>query len=203
MLSCFDVANYFLVLVDRNAGDSITHLKLQKLLYFAQGVSLALKGKPLFKEELKAWNYGPVVPSIYSQFKIFDSNTIPLPAEMDFDIYSQSTKELIFKTYSIYGEHSASYLLQVSHDDHLSWREAYNSLDKTLDTDLIKKDFIKYINNKEFEISEIDIAKIVQAEDEWWMNYDSGEPVEDITEEVNKRIDIFVDDGEKYISALV
>ncbi len=26
VLSCFDVANYFLVLVDREAGDSITHV---------------------------------------------------------------------------------------------------------------------------------------------------------------------------------
>lgn len=31
-ISCFDVANYFLVLVDREAGDTITQLKLQKLI---------------------------------------------------------------------------------------------------------------------------------------------------------------------------
>ncbi len=41
-ISCFDVANYFLVLVDREAGDTITQLKLQKLIYFAQGIHLAL-----------------------------------------------------------------------------------------------------------------------------------------------------------------
>ncbi|MCC8461835.1 MAG: hypothetical protein LN546_01290 [Rickettsia endosymbiont of Ecitomorpha arachnoides] len=41
-LSCFDVANYFLVLVDREAGDIISQLKLQKLVYFAQGIHLAL-----------------------------------------------------------------------------------------------------------------------------------------------------------------
>jgi uncharacterized phage-associated protein len=40
ILSCFDVANYFFVLVDREAGDTITQLKLQKLIYFAQGVML-------------------------------------------------------------------------------------------------------------------------------------------------------------------
>lgn len=53
-ISCFDVANYFLVLVDREVGDTITQLKLQKLIYFAQGVHLALFNKPFFEEEIEA-----------------------------------------------------------------------------------------------------------------------------------------------------
>ena len=52
ILSCFDKANYFLVLVDREAGDTITQVKLQKLIYFAQGVSLALLDRPLFNRPL-------------------------------------------------------------------------------------------------------------------------------------------------------
>ncbi|KJV52294.1 hypothetical protein OTSGILL_1633 [Orientia tsutsugamushi str. Gilliam] len=42
----------FLVLVDREAGDVITQLKLQKLVYFAQGVHLALFDKPLFLKKI-------------------------------------------------------------------------------------------------------------------------------------------------------
>ncbi|CAM79355.1 hypothetical protein OTBS_0289 [Orientia tsutsugamushi str. Boryong] len=53
LLSCFDVASYFLVLVDREAGDVITQLKLQRLVYFIQGVHLALFDKPLFKEDIR------------------------------------------------------------------------------------------------------------------------------------------------------
>ena len=40
---------------DIKAGDSITNLKLQKLVYFAQGVSLALNNKAL--EEIQAWQH--------------------------------------------------------------------------------------------------------------------------------------------------
>jgi len=47
-LSPFDVANWFTCSLDREAGDSITHLKLQKLLYYAQAWSLALNGIALF-----------------------------------------------------------------------------------------------------------------------------------------------------------
>ena len=36
-LAAFDAANYLLILVDREAVDSINHLRLQKLLYFTQG----------------------------------------------------------------------------------------------------------------------------------------------------------------------
>jgi len=36
-LTALDVANYLLILVDREAVDSINHLRLQKLLYFTQG----------------------------------------------------------------------------------------------------------------------------------------------------------------------
>ncbi|MCC8462499.1 MAG: hypothetical protein LN546_04970 [Rickettsia endosymbiont of Ecitomorpha arachnoides] len=50
LLSCFNVVQYFLILVDRELGDTITQLKLQKLIYFAQGSHLALFDEPLFKE---------------------------------------------------------------------------------------------------------------------------------------------------------
>ncbi|WP_231840734.1 Panacea domain-containing protein [Orientia tsutsugamushi] len=52
-MSRFDVASYFLVLVNREAGDVITQLKLQRLVYFIQGVHLALFDKPLFKEDIR------------------------------------------------------------------------------------------------------------------------------------------------------
>ena len=42
MISCFNVARYFLAQVDEDAGDSLTNLKLQKLVYYAQGFHLAL-----------------------------------------------------------------------------------------------------------------------------------------------------------------
>ncbi len=54
------------LLVDREAGDVITQLKLQKLMYIAQGIHLALYDAPLFKEEIEAWQHGPVVRELYS-----------------------------------------------------------------------------------------------------------------------------------------
>ncbi len=55
MLTCFDVADYFLSRCDEDSGDAISNLKLQKLVYYAQGFSLALLGEPLFQNKMEAW----------------------------------------------------------------------------------------------------------------------------------------------------
>ena len=60
MLSCHDVAKYFLALTDEDAGDLISNLKLQKLVYYAQGFHLALFDTPMFGEPIEAWTHVPL-----------------------------------------------------------------------------------------------------------------------------------------------
>jgi hypothetical protein len=52
-------------------GASISHLKLQKLMYYAQGWGLVFLKAPLFDEEPEAWVNGPVYRSVYNKFKGF------------------------------------------------------------------------------------------------------------------------------------
>lgn len=56
--TAIEVARYFLALQDEDAGEGISNLKLQKLLYYAQGIYLAMEGKSLFPERIEAWTYG-------------------------------------------------------------------------------------------------------------------------------------------------
>ena len=56
MATALQIADWFAGAIDREAGDSITHLKLQKLVYYAQAWFLALNDKPLFEEEMQAWH---------------------------------------------------------------------------------------------------------------------------------------------------
>jgi uncharacterized phage-associated protein len=63
------IANYFIQSVDTDSGDNITHLKLQKLMYFAQAWYLANINKVLFDEDMQAWAHGPVTPSIWHKYK--------------------------------------------------------------------------------------------------------------------------------------
>src|SRR5258708_10309168 len=54
------VANYFLE-KSWEEGKSVDPLKIQKLVYFANGWHLGLYGSPLIDEEVRAWTYGPVI----------------------------------------------------------------------------------------------------------------------------------------------
>lgn len=63
------VANWFINFVDRDAGDTITHLKLQKLIYYAEAWFLAHFDRSLIEEDLQAWTHGPVSPSVYAHYK--------------------------------------------------------------------------------------------------------------------------------------
>lgn len=73
--SADDVARYIIWFAHEH-GSSITNLKLQKLLYYAQGWHLAIYDKPLFSDRIEAWVYGPVVPDIYSKYQKYSYRNI-------------------------------------------------------------------------------------------------------------------------------
>jgi len=50
-------------------GDNLTNLKLQKLLYYSQAWYLALNDETLFSDDIEAWVHGPVVSSVYQEYK--------------------------------------------------------------------------------------------------------------------------------------
>jgi uncharacterized phage-associated protein len=88
MKSAQEIACY-IVRFFQDAGDPISNLKLQKLLYYVQGWHLAFKGECAFPDRLEAWVHGPVQPGIYGSFKhnrwcpiVEEVSKTELPAEM-------------------------------------------------------------------------------------------------------------------------
>lgn len=66
----------------------ISNLKLQKLLYFIQAYFVALTDShtPCFEERIEAWDFGPVVPVAYNEYKAYGSADIPyIDSYIDFD----------------------------------------------------------------------------------------------------------------------
>ena len=115
---CFDVANYFLAQTDEEAGDLISNLKLQKLVYYAQGFHVAMFNmKPLFNEPLEAWTHGPVVVSLYHAYKSFGSGPIPRPKDFDPDVLTSEIRELLDEVYKVYGQYSAWKLRNLTHEE--------------------------------------------------------------------------------------
>ena len=73
------IANYFLWRAWEEGVKDMTPMKLIKLVYIAYGWNLVMnhKDKYLFEEPILAWDYGPVIPSLYYEFREFGKNPIP------------------------------------------------------------------------------------------------------------------------------
>lgn len=107
MLTCFDIADSFLSKADEDAGDAVTNLKLQKLVFYAQGYFLAIYDRPFFKEAIEAWQHGPVCPTLYKKPKVHGAQAIPAPESFDLTKFSSQEIELLDDVYDAYGLEAA------------------------------------------------------------------------------------------------
>jgi uncharacterized phage-associated protein len=117
MLSAQDVAKYFLTAISSDEGDFLTNLKLQKLLYYAQGFSMPLLGSPLFSEKIEAWTYGPAVSDVYDAYKQYGNGPLPLPQNLDFSNYNSEVRGLLDEVYEVYGQYTNSVLKNLTKNE--------------------------------------------------------------------------------------
>lgn len=117
------IAKWLLSAIDRDSGDSITPLKLQKLIYYAQAWSLALpkRAYPLFEEDMQAWAHGPVVESVFHEYKHAGWDALPAPDEVP-EIAEKDAAHLS-EILSVFGEFSAKHLERMTHHED-PWLEA-------------------------------------------------------------------------------
>jgi uncharacterized phage-associated protein len=162
------IANYFLEKAKRD-GTSLDPMKIQKLVYFAHGWNLALRNEPLIKERIEAWEYGPVIPPLYHQFKHFGNGPITEPAvnyQLDggkvcYRIASlndegesdsnQIAGQLLDRVWDVYKDFNAIQLSNMTHVDGSPWQLAWSrnpgKKGVVIDDDLIKADFERKAEN--------------------------------------------------------
>ncbi len=112
-----DVAKCFLYLDNSCDGDGISNLKLQKLMYYAQGFYCAIFDKPLFLEDIHAWTHGPVIEALYHKYKSNGSNHIPTVKKFDCSVLTDNEYELIEEVFDIFGQYSAWKLRNMTHEE--------------------------------------------------------------------------------------
>lgn len=115
-ITIFDVANFFLKIVDRDLGSAITPLKMQKILYYAQGYYLARYNKPLFNEDFQAWAHGPANPKIYDKYKQYGSSSIDEIVDELYEFDDTITK-FLFDIWNTFGIYDGKYLEQLTHTE--------------------------------------------------------------------------------------
>ena len=128
--SALDVARWFLgrnqAAVEEIGGDKMTLLKLLKLLYYAEGCSLALGNGHIFEERIMAWEHGPVIPEVY--FSYDDPYNLPFGDEEDFAAVKAISANpqdtaLLEEVFQVFGQYSAWALRNKTHKED-PWLEA-------------------------------------------------------------------------------
>lgn len=74
--SAYAVANAFIEKAPEHGIKDLTPMKLQKLLYFAQAWHLQVLQEPLLDDHFSRWQFGPVIPAMYHEFKDFGARPI-------------------------------------------------------------------------------------------------------------------------------
>ena len=125
------VADFLLRLgIDRECpeqSDFVSPLRLQKLLYYAQGYALAALGRPLFHEPIRAWKNGPVVESVYHQFKHLGAQGIDPGEGVPAEPLTPNETDLLRMVWAEYGQYSANRLVAMTHSEQ-PWLEARDGL---------------------------------------------------------------------------
>lgn len=143
-ITIFEIADCFLKIVDRDSGSTITPLKLQKILYYAQGWYLAINNKELFKEEFQAWAHGPANPAIYDKYKKYGYNSIDYPESKSCKI-DNNIIDFLYMIWNTYGIYDGKYLEKMTHSE-TPWIEARkraNCHDGDNCTEIITKESMK------------------------------------------------------------
>lgn len=149
----FSVINWFLSKSSEELP--ITHLALEKLLYFVQSWSVALNGEWIFEDDCQAWVHGAVYPKVYEMFKYFGYQPLP-KVNCEIGLSSSDIKILnLVKTY-YYDVYNAKTLEKVCHreEPYMEARKGY--LEERACQEVINKELIKNYYNvvvKKYNIS--------------------------------------------------
>ncbi len=115
-------------------------LKLQKLIYLAQGFSYVFNDECLFNEDLEAWVHGPVNREIYFNYCDYAYR----PIVIKYQITNLSSKSLKVLEYvrDTYGKYDSKYLEELTHNQY-PWQFAREGLDPDeRDNKIIPKEII-------------------------------------------------------------
>ncbi len=120
------IANRFLELAKEH-DDSLTPMQVLKLVYIAHGWRLGLYGKPLIRDEIQAWQYGPVIPKLYNAMRGYRSNpvTFLLRADPRDKPLTKNERSVVAQVFDIYGRMSGPALSRLTHAPGTPWALSY------------------------------------------------------------------------------
>ena len=111
------VAAAYLCTIRDEDDDAFTHMKLQKILYYAQGIAAAVFGALMFRDPILAWEHGPVVRKVYDAYTTHGKNVIPRPLDFDPTAVDARARVILERVYADKGRFTAGALRAMTHSE--------------------------------------------------------------------------------------
>jgi uncharacterized phage-associated protein len=135
------VAQYMLERCQEWGDTAVTAMQIIKLVYVAHGYMLGRYGRPLLNEPVQAWQYGPVVPSVYRAVKDFHSAPVEgvVGASKDF-VFTDKEREVMDNVARVYGRYTGIALSSATHRPGTPWQRTWELAGKNapISNDLIE-----------------------------------------------------------------
>lgn len=124
-LDVSQVAGFLIELDSERPEPDVTQLKLQKLLYLVQANYLAATGRRLFRDDVEAFEHGPVVFSMLKKYESFSRSIIaPQNTSWDSELLPPDAQAFISAVWDHYKDYSANALWKLTHSQR-PWIESY------------------------------------------------------------------------------
>ena len=98
-----------------------TPMHVLELVYLCHGWVLGLADLALIDEPVEAWQYGPVVPSVYRRYKSFGRSSITAVPVNQSKMLDQQQRTFIEIVEDVYREYSALELSSLTHQADTPW----------------------------------------------------------------------------------
>jgi uncharacterized phage-associated protein len=108
------IANWFITRAKQD-GRTLSIMSLLKLTYIAHGWHLEIKGEPLITDKIEAWQYGPVIPTVYNEFRRQGVTVTQVSNDAGSNVLNSNYAEHLEQIWQIYGGLSPFKLSEITH----------------------------------------------------------------------------------------
>lgn len=119
------------------------HLKLQKLLYYAQAMNLAVEEEPLFNNKIEAWENGPVVKDMFIEYRHNNFVERFHTEEIDCDEFNDRTLKVLQIINHVYGTQTGKQLVDLTHSEE-PWAELENEAKARMNPEITREKIKSY-----------------------------------------------------------
>lgn len=109
----------------RQRGETLTPMQLIKLVYIAHGWMLGLYRRPLIRDEVQAWQYGPVIPRLYNAVRSYRSQPVEQDLNCPTENIDAAAENIVSQVFERYGHLSGPALSRLTHAGGTPWDLTY------------------------------------------------------------------------------